>query len=220
MPNTSSAGRFGRHAACCCALAVLVLATAPARAQDDELSFEQRIIDSLLGRSSRPPIDYRERSPLVIPPSTELPPPESKTADAAPNWPRDPDVARRKSGAANGPVVDQFRIDSTPLSPSELRRGAKRQARSNEPVRTPSDGEMGRPLMPSDLGGKTLLGGLFSGSDSDKPVAFSGEPPRTSLLEPPSGYRTPAPTQPYAPPKDDRPWYKPFSWFDWGTERR
>ena len=36
--------------------------------EDDELTFEQKIIHSILGGGSGAGIDYRERSPLVIPP--------------------------------------------------------------------------------------------------------------------------------------------------------
>jgi hypothetical protein len=219
MLNKSSAGRVGRTAAVCWGLAVLALATQPAWAEDD-LTFEQGIIQSLLGRGG-PSIDYRERSPLVIPPSTELPPPDSRgVAAATPNWPHDPDAARRRNASNEGPVTDPFERADRPLSPGELRRGTTRGARSNAPVRTLSDSELGRTLTPSELGGKTLLGGLFSGSSSsDKPVAFAGEPTRSKLIDPPAGYRTPAPTQPYAPPKSEGVWYKPSSWFDRGLER-
>lgn len=210
-------------AAACCGLAVLMLAAQPALAadDDDEDTFEQGLIRSLLG-VDRPGIDYRERSPLVIPPTTQLPPPDTKTVTEIPGWPQDPDAARRKQASTREPVTDPFERNARPLSPSELRRGAARsRTRSNEPVRTPSDGEMGRPVLPSELGGKTLLGGLFGGGgdSSDKPATFAGEPPRTGLIEPPPGYRTPSPSQPYGPPKDDRPWYKPFSFFDRGVDR-
>ena len=46
-------------------------------------------------------IDYRERSPLVVPPKLDLPPPASAAAEVnAPNWPKDPDEARRKAAIA------------------------------------------------------------------------------------------------------------------------
>ncbi len=54
-------------------------------------------------------------------------------------------------------------------------------------------------MSPSALGYK---GGLFSnmfGSDKDNQQAaqFTGEPVRSSLTEPPPGYQTPSPDQPY-----------------------
>ena len=41
-------------------------------------------------------IDYRERSPLVVPPKLNLPPPETANAAPKPNWPKDPDVEERR----------------------------------------------------------------------------------------------------------------------------
>jgi hypothetical protein len=33
--------------------------------------------------------------------------------------------------------------------------------------------------------------------EEEKPIAFTGETPRTRLTEPPVGYQTPSPTAPY-----------------------
>ena len=67
----------------------LVMAAGPVRAGEDEdeydgLTFEERIVDNLmtgLGAKSAASkgIDYRERSPLVVPPKLDLPPPASTT---------------------------------------------------------------------------------------------------------------------------------------------
>ena len=40
------------------------------------------------------------------------------------------------------------------------------------------------------------LNSLF-GKDKGDVAKFESEPPRTSLTEPPAGYRTPSPAQPY-----------------------
>ena len=46
-------------------------------------------------------IEYRERSPLVVPPKLDLPPPAAASAEVkAANWPKDPDEARRKAAIA------------------------------------------------------------------------------------------------------------------------
>ena len=68
--------------ACACgALLALPAAACAQQAQDDEDTFEQKIIKNILGGMGvdvgRPGIDYRERSPLVIPPTLDLPPPQS-----------------------------------------------------------------------------------------------------------------------------------------------
>ncbi len=55
-------------------------------------------------------IDYRERSPLVVPPKLDLPPPAASTDDVKiANWPKDPDERQRKAVIAakkkNAPPV-------------------------------------------------------------------------------------------------------------------
>ena len=83
----------------------LVMSTGAARAgdddEDDDMTFEEKLIDNLmtgLGAKSmeKPGIEYRERSPLVVPPKLDLPPPAATEAAVAPNWPKDPDERRRK----------------------------------------------------------------------------------------------------------------------------
>jgi hypothetical protein len=222
MLNKASTKRLAHAVAACGCLAVLALTT-PALAQDDEdAPFEMRLFRGIFGGGSKPAIDYRERSPLVIPPSTELPAPDGTTASAGtPNWPNDPDVARRRQAKNSSPLSasDEFERDQRPIAPGEMRRGRVRQsARSTEPVRTPSDGEMIRPLTPQQLGETKSVLGFFRGSGSDKPEAFAGEPDRARMIDPPAGYRTPAPTQPYAPPKESGSWFKPSNWFDRQSE--
>ena len=88
----------------------IVMGAGVARAQDDDeeddSTFEEKIIKNLmsgLGATSmeNKGIDYRERSPLVVPPKLDLPPPVSNSAGlTAPNWPKDPDEAERKAAAA------------------------------------------------------------------------------------------------------------------------
>src|SRR5688572_27407804 len=60
---------------------VLILGASHALAADDDeedLTIEQKIMRGLLGgiMTPGPEIDYRERSPLVVPPSRDLPSPD------------------------------------------------------------------------------------------------------------------------------------------------
>jgi len=48
-----------------------------------------------------PDIDLTERSPLVVPPSRDLPPPVAEAAAPTPDWPKDPKVKPRKHHKAN-----------------------------------------------------------------------------------------------------------------------
>ena len=84
----------------------LVMTAGPARAQDaevDQRSFSEKFVDGFKSTirgvtMDNRGIDYRERSPLVVPPNLDLPPPASASS-AAPvaNWPRDPDERQRKA---------------------------------------------------------------------------------------------------------------------------
>ena len=144
-------------------------------------------------------IDYRERSPLVVPPKLDLPPPAAASADVkAPNWPKDPDEARRKAAIAarkkeNKDPVEASRI----LTPSELNKGkvAATARTSNDPIQ-PGSQNNNPILSPSQLGYNGSFSGLFGGNKTET-APFKGEPTRESLTQPPSGYQTPSPNFAY-----------------------
>jgi hypothetical protein len=192
-------------AALALALGLGALVGGPALAQDDddEPSFEQNLLRSLMGGGSGAGIDYRERSPLVIPPARELPVPGSAEAvhgNAA--WPHDADQ-KRGAKKITGPRAagESFDRQARPLLPGEIRRGAASGGGSQAPVVTLSDGQMGRPLTPAELGEKRSLFGLItSAAGTDKPATFEKEPDRSRLTQPPVGYQTPAAGAAYAPP--------------------
>jgi hypothetical protein len=178
-----------------------------AAAQEDDLTFDQKIMRNVLGafgvRTGSDEIEYRERSPLVVPPSANLPAPQTDAATKAANWPNDPTVKRRKQEAekrrSGGSVYNEHE-DARALRPDELEMG--RVLRRNGVARAPTDDEKdGKPIKPSELG---YTGGVFGslfGQTKETEQVFTGEPPRTSLTEPPVGYQTPSPNQPYAPGK-------------------
>ena len=87
-------------------------ASAQQAQDDDEDTFEQKIIKNILGGMGvdvgRPGIDYRERSPLVIPPTLDLPPPQAAGAAARnPAWPREPDRKSRGAQAKPNTACDR-----------------------------------------------------------------------------------------------------------------
>src|SRR5215472_5078780 len=210
--------RLRRAAAAAAVALALALAwsAGSARAEDadddenvplDSRLFRQFMKDLGLRREGGAEIDFRERAPLVVPPSRDLPPPRDE-ADVAktPAWPKDPDVARRKQELAaekaklkgNLSVEEQMRA----LRPDELDkpgRGDKKGADSKAPG--VSAEEASRPMMPSDLGTKTekIFGSIWSTFTPAKPEAapFTGEPTRDAMTAPPSGYQTPSPNYPY-----------------------
>ena len=82
----------------------LVLASGPARAGEvDDRTISEKIMDGFYGTirgtsMDNRGIDYRERSPLVVPPKLDLPPPAASSEDVKiANWPKDPDERQRKA---------------------------------------------------------------------------------------------------------------------------
>jgi hypothetical protein len=156
-----------------CAASLLVVGaaaafgSAPARAADDEPTFDQKIMRSIMDglgfkRDGEAGISYQERAPLVIPPSRDLMPPEQRDAAAAnPAWPKDPDVERRKTEAAldrNRNISDEREREQNPLRPDQLTpgaRGKKRQqaSRTDDGYQAPATGFSSQ-LPPSELGYK------------------------------------------------------------------
>ncbi|TMI99941.1 MAG: hypothetical protein E6G97_20330 [Alphaproteobacteria bacterium] len=188
-------------------LALPVAASAQQAQDDDEDTFEQRIIKNILGgmgvNVGQPGIDYRERSPLVIPPSLDLPPPQAAgTAVRNPAWPREPDrkvVVRSRPNARATP--EDPGTDSV-LNPDELRRGTNpRAGRVTDPSQTTGSVEeanIGRPVPPSQLGSSSIFNwNALMGTHLNEQAQFNGEPTRGSLTQPPPGYQTPSPNYAY-----------------------
>jgi hypothetical protein len=215
--RADSAARL-QQAAVAGALALSAMAAlgSAARAQDAHeepttiWNWDQKLGDKVLqtlGLKDGPSIDYRERSPLVVPPSLDLPPPKQKSAKAQvpANWPADPKAAKPDKPAAKvtSKDADGDWIDFTGNqigSMASLRRGNANApaAGGNGKVDDPDSAE--KPLKPSDLNNKgttNFFTSLFKKSDDTEFGTFTGEQPRTSLIEPPQGYQTPSPNQPY-----------------------
>ena len=152
-------------------------------------------------------------APLVLPSSRNLPPPEKTSAKAA-GWPDDPDVkeARRVQLERKKLHSHVEGVDDRPLRPSEM---------SNAPPPGRDDGkprksaeESAAPSSLKELGTKSIFSlsswNSLWGSNEEYST-FAGEPTRESLVDPPPGYRTPSPNQPYGvgkekwtPPPTDR----------------
>ncbi len=142
-------------------------------------------------------INYRERSPLVVPKGSALPPPQSASV-SDPNWPVEPEVRQARAlkatqkddGLTSSQRMDQ---NALPLRPAELEKGRTTKSQNN-----PSAPDGSLKLFPGELGYKGgLFGMMFKGDKDEASAKFTGEPPRTSLVAPPVGYQTPSPNQPY-----------------------
>jgi hypothetical protein len=193
-------------------LAVFAQGSALAADDDDDKNsiwnLDQRIFEGFakglgLMKQGDSSIDYRERAPLVIPPSRDLPPPQAGATNRAANWPVDPDIKRRQDSASRKTLDRRRSYDEEAqgraILPSELDRGGNAGAKADKP-QGPGGNPDGTNLEPSQLG---YFGGLFSpstfgfGGQQDEVATFKKEPPRSSLTEPPVGYQTPSPAQPY-----------------------
>jgi hypothetical protein len=143
-------------------------------------------------------INYSERSPLVVPPSRNLPLPVT-SATTAPNWPKDPDVAKRKSKKDDKPAIQQYdraaEADRA-LRPDEL----NRVSQNPRTVASPGTPEQSEPNTPK----KSIFSLDFF--KKEQYATFTGEPPRSSLTDPPPGYMTPSPDQPYGISPENKPY--------------
>ena len=213
MPQESRNRKFSRAALCAAFGIVLVIAggTAVFAGDDDDdgdladTRFLKGLLRGLgLRNGQEAGIEYKERPPLVVPPSRDLPPPVAAGSLAASNpaWPADPDekkrAAARKARAERKPY-DAYKAGD-PLKPSELAAG-----RTNNPAVKSGEGPDHSPEMtPSQLGYKgglwssiVGLGKSFTGEKDIETATFGHEPPRNYLTDPPRGYRTPSANQPY-----------------------
>jgi hypothetical protein len=188
----------------------LAMTSGAARAQtaaspdDDDKTFEEKIIDGIMAgvggtNMENRGIEYRERSPLVVPPRLDLPPPVAATAEVKDaNWPKDPDEARRKAAIKARKKENKDPMEaSRVLSPSELN-----AAKTLKPVRTNNDPiqpgvDDNNPILsPSQLGFDGKFSNLFGGNKAEV-APFKGEPTRDTLTMPPPGYQTPSPNFAY-----------------------
>jgi hypothetical protein len=176
---------------------------------DDDLGFEQKFIRNMMSgigmAGTGNGIEYRERSPLVIPPGRDLPPPEADAAKPATNWPKDPEKQRKVTKKQKKPLdARETKLWDDPgraLGPAELNVGRTSTTSSSTttaPGSSASETEGGRPLLPSMLGYTGgVFGSIWGNNTKEETATFTGEPPRTTLTAPPTGYMTPSPAQPY-----------------------
>jgi hypothetical protein len=182
------------------ALALALGCAGPAAAQVEGPTPLQRMLGNLgiLEIPSDDPIEYRERAPLVVPPSSDLPLPRAPddVRAAHPDWPADPDVQRQRAQREFEKLpIDQRRgafYSGRILTQEEIRRGTSREAQRPSGIPATPELTAGREMQAQPRG---LLGWIRGGGE--QPVQFTGEPPRTRLVDPPAGYLTPSPNAPY-----------------------
>jgi hypothetical protein len=207
----------------------LLVTTGSARAEDnDGRTMSEKISEGFYGivrgtNMDNRGIDYRERSPLVVPPNLDLPPPVASAGDSQQiaNWPKDPDERQRRAVIAakkkNAPAMARVQVTAT---------GAPQTQAINiaPPVEEPTVAGTSRPAYASDRNGTALTdpvydkpGDLFTGGASDladkfgvgdlfgskksAPIEPGTEPAREALTQPPVGYQTPSASYAYGEQK-------------------
>ena len=187
----------GSHRSLLLTVAVCAGLAAPvaARAGDDGQQPLWEGIGDMIGLTGTDkvdkPIKYGERPRLVLPPTTDLPPPSPATAMSA-DWPHDPDVEKIKHDKEallhhhmRSPSLDKASLYGRPLSPDLLRSdhaapgtlGAADHCQID-----PRHCHWIRPDILEKLGLKK----------EDNTVVAGQEPDRDWLTDPPKGYRVPA----------------------------
>jgi len=192
--------------------AVVVSCAGHAWAEDDDDDLENKLIDTQIMRHvlkglgwqrDEKGIEYRERSPLVLPNNKELPKPVPATpASKTAGWPDDPDLKRqkqRKDAEKNRKAYTEG-VDDRPMLPSDYSKRPGAEDKNRPTIQASKSWEESqKPSTNEELGSKSLFSkfGNLWGDKSQEYVTFTGEPKRESLIEPPRGYRTPSPSQPF-----------------------
>src|SRR5207302_3140171 len=128
--TTSTRSGWAKRTAWGGAFVLAVCASGSSWAEDDDNSvwnFDKSLWNGVMSSFGLKSIndgtvEYRERSPLVVPPQRTLPPPETAAAKA-PAWPVDPDAKRKADAAAkrNQPKkIWDMEANGRNLTPSEL----------------------------------------------------------------------------------------------------
>jgi len=214
--------KFALVAICAMFGGFLVLAgdtvVAYAQQQDDDDSLpDEKFVRSMLRafglrNGQEAGIEYKERPPLVLPPNSSLPLPAASLSPAKKNpaWPDDPDIkkakAAKKAKAEQKPIGDYVsEVPHERLTPQEWNVGKTNSQATAAPDRAGASqlGAGAAELTPPELGYTTTvweniitLGGIFK-TEKVESKPFVREPSRAALTDPPAGYRTPAPSQPY-----------------------
>jgi hypothetical protein len=203
-------------------LGIVVLAVyAPgtARAQDSEpdsiWNLDRRVFKGFMNGiglrdGTESTIEYRERSPLVVPPNRNLPPPQANAKAPNPAWPKDPDAQRKEVKRKTAAMPDSsIERNASILLPSALDPFGTTASVPSKPrgggSTTTMSPDAGNIASPSQLGYFGGLSEMFSlqglgfgvGAPKEEVGVFTNEPPRTNLTAPPVGYQTPSAAQPY-----------------------
>uniref|UniRef100_A0A9E7ZZ67 Uncharacterized protein n=1 Tax=Bosea sp. NBC_00436 TaxID=2969620 RepID=A0A9E7ZZ67_9HYPH len=172
----------------------LMLGASPAFAQDGMLF--KNLMEGTFGKGDGADIDYRERAPLVVPPNSNLPPPQQSASTRNAAWPKDPDVQRRKEDKNRRYVPADGVKDNPLLSAEEIRRGRSTTASQQTAAPYRENDVYSNVIQPIRIGKEQAA---HYNEEAEKQLSYGSEPPRRTLTEPPTGYRRPAGTAALGP---------------------
>lgn len=150
------------------------------------------------GGEEQPRIDYRERAPLVLPPSTQLPPPAAPVAQRNPAWPKDYDLQRvGRNGGGPRPLAADNDHRMGAMSAHEIRTIGRLQQNAPRDPRQEScrNGDLGELCNPTEFW--RVMKTTSSAPDTSRDLVAGQEPPRGRLTDPPKGFRTAKKSQKY-----------------------
>jgi len=164
-------------------IALAAIAPGVARAQDSGDSGLFGSVLKSLGIGGENHIEYRERPPLVVPPTRDLPPPQTSATVRDPNWPVDPKTAERQKKGNQVRDLDRLPVPQRPAVPAVTVSSSTNPSPDGTPAPPP----------PPEPG---FFGKLFSSSDVPANAVIP-VPTRKNLTEPPLDYESPSTAQAY-----------------------
>jgi hypothetical protein len=158
---------------CALAFAAFALASFASTAHAEDGVFGSVLKNFGLGGND--PIEYRERPPLVVPQSHDLPPPQASGRNRDPNWPADPKSGARATRSDQLDDLDRLAVPQQPPPSS---------APAKTTTSKPAPGFFDRMFTKDDISG----------------VTPANTPSRKTLIQPPTDYEeTARPAAPETP---------------------
>ena len=185
MPQKSRNHEFSRATLCAAfGIALVVAGSTAVRAGDDGgddgpyKKFFNKMLNNVGLGAPEAAIEYKERPPLVVPPTRDLPPPGAVSSPSVrnPDWPSDPEAKKRSANRD---------------------RKAERSVLAGDRAGGGTAGPTSQPDGTQSGVWNKLTGWTKSFTHSKESATFLHEPSRNALTDPPAGYRTPSPAQPY-----------------------
>jgi len=178
--------------AACAAAGLLSASPAFAINDDGRGGMYESLLDMVgMGeKSDPPPIAYRERSPLVVPPKMELPAPKPAPSQRAAAWPTDQEVVRaRKKADTSGKRKYLESEGGEKVSIEDLRAGRPLPNPAEAGVAPAEDCSMD--VFSSSVCPPHIYWARLAGTPTKKEeqgLQAGVEPPREYLTQPPKGY--------------------------------